>query len=1404
MANFSTIHNAKDYVNYVFNISTRGVMESTAEIIGMSGTIQNVIGNLAFKTSEYLTNAETVSVGFGTAAVAAFSQATKQAIAFEQATASVEAISGKQLSGSDIGAKAMQMSNQFGMATSEMTEGLEALARAGITANDSIMSLLESGVQLSKFEGMDLEDSINSLISTVNLLKPELNTDSAEFGDAVKELNQKIVSTSEASPINAENIMNSLQHIGGYASATGIDQDDLFAVIAQLGAKGTKGEITGTSLRAFVSAGQKDTAQRALDRIGLSVTDLWDESGDTMLSISQMKDVLDEALETKGYSQQEKLEFYSDFVGYKQANQIMKIDTAETAAYKDKIAESLSLTEKMNIILGTVQGNWNQIVNTATNFLTKIGKVMLPIINAILIPIKMIVKIIDAIPFGEYIASFGLGLVAIQGISTAFNTLVPTVITFITKFIQFDKTSFSIKNIFEEIKKTLLDSKQIIQDIMDMKWDKINEITNSRESESTNKVLQERLSKESINEYFRQKYGVGDIYDASGNITGQYYKWDKMSRTEREYIMNKYRPEEAVIEAFTKYRTQAFDARYQGQTIGDTVPPSSRDFPSIDDVEEELRRRQAESQENTEQYVSNINAQLSNLSNQTFNVRITNKDFKSHIIDDNKNFSSSRQTNAPYNNNTSRNTSRNTSVDASDAGIPHVSSPFSFDKTYVPKAATNTTSTWRASDYRNKLPITQANMDYIMDEWFNKGKFTISDENAGRKGFGYTLGTSQSAIGTIKINAPTITAYDGATLETGALNFLGTLFHEISHSVSLNNPVRHSSLDAWTSKDDRGHPSQGSYDPHNFGTELESNYAEAELLRAFGFKAPKLATDRVVAFGSIMNEAGRPGDIDLDYLDKYITHVLRNPYAYINLIDKQINDLDPTSSSFMAGSGYGLAKKQEIAENTKKRWKFVRDQIVQQYECFEDILNTGFSINEDIINSTNNLASQRAYINLAHLHFKLAQDKPVVSEVGPAKAAENLLQEKERFIKKQQEFHDRSNLLKVYRKNFDASVMTDDGFDFAITKNRRVLEHFLATGENKGFMKNQFDYIMQHMASMPPFRGLSYIGGRRSDDVTADIIHDLGNSADMAEFMQKYANLKDAGKVAVREIFLQYGKEAAEHRLNTKGQEEVNWQRKNLITQDDYDNIADIFGIDFSLPDGNSATKAQKFAILQDWLKHAGRGRENEIAQTLMSAHENELARTMESVSTQENIDFIQYLATHSLISEDLKSQLLGTNQNDETILKGGKFHAFNVLNNNLDDAAQQKVYKTAEAFFGGFAEFGQSAMYELGLHLQEMKLLADRAGVRIEDIEAMPDLPKMTGMPGNMPIPIPVTVINMPDFPGVPPQVHVTPIGSDGNPIPPKSPIPTTGDDYGPQEPPIVGPSGTEATRGHEDVVKN
>ena len=576
MSNIPTIHNARDYVNYVFNISARGTSEVTSEILGLSSTVQNVLGNLAFKTSEYLSHSESMMVSFGVAAAGAYVGATKRAIEFQQATANVEAISGKQLIGSDVGEQAMAMSNKFGMAIEDMTTGLEALARAGITAKSSINALLESGTQMAKFEGTDLEGSMNDLISTVNLLTPEIDPNSEQYAQRVAEINQHIISTSESAPINAQNIINSLQHVGGYASSTGLDQDDLFAVIAQMGSKGTKGEITGTSLRAFVSAGQKDTAQRALNRIGLNVSDLWSDTGENILSISQMKDVLDTALESKGYSKQQKLEFYSDFVGYKQANQIMKINTKEVEHYRQAIDNAMSVTDKMGITLGTVQGNWSQISNTALNFMTKVGSKLLPVINAILIPIKMIVGFIDKMPFADWAVAGGLLFVATQGIAKGIQILIPTIMTFIYKFTDLKKESFSIKNIFEQWHKDLTLAKNTLADMGNK--EKMNNIINDREAEKTNKYLYSLNESDAINEILRQKFGV------KWKDGKPYYVWDTMGQTEQEYYRNKHRPPEELIEEMIKQRENYFDTVWNQLPKGGNGGRSGPEWEDINDI----------------------------------------------------------------------------------------------------------------------------------------------------------------------------------------------------------------------------------------------------------------------------------------------------------------------------------------------------------------------------------------------------------------------------------------------------------------------------------------------------------------------------------------------------------------------------------------------------------------------------------------------------------------------------------------------------------------------------------------------------------------------------------------------------------------------------------------------------
>lgn len=468
MAQLETINTPQDYVNYTFNVEARGIAEVAGELMGLSNTVNSLLGLVAFKTSEFLTHTETMAIGAGVAISAMFTSATQDAIRFQQQVANVKAIGGESVDAQQIGNAAMEYSNKFGMATASMTEGLEALARAGITTTSVMKGVLEEGVKLSKLEGMDLEDSINDLISTTNLLSTEdVDMNAPEYAEMLKTMNQQIVSTSESAPINAQNIIQSLQHVGGYASASGMDQEDLFAVIAQLGARGTKGEMAGTALRAFIAAGQKDTAQRALARIGLNVTDLWDKDGQTMLSISEMKDVLDNALEERGYSKQEKLEFYSDFAGYKQANQIMKIDTSEVAKYKESIANAWDLGTKLNTILGTVKGNLDRIWQIATNFMTKVGSKLLTLMGAILTPIRIALELFTKIPFADTAVSVGMLFVGFKTGLMLFNKLVPALGGFMSGLKNVKKESFSFNQIWKDTKKEIKLTKEIFDNITD-------------------------------------------------------------------------------------------------------------------------------------------------------------------------------------------------------------------------------------------------------------------------------------------------------------------------------------------------------------------------------------------------------------------------------------------------------------------------------------------------------------------------------------------------------------------------------------------------------------------------------------------------------------------------------------------------------------------------------------------------------------------------------------------------------------------------------------------------------------------------------------------------------------------------------------------------------------------------
>ena len=533
----AAVKDTTGYVNYVYNISARGTTEVASQLLGLSGMATNILGQLAFQTSSYLSTTEGALLSMGVIATAGFTKATQQAMEFDQALSTVGAISGKTRGEvASLGDDAMAMSNKFGVAVNEMTQGMESLARAGVSQNN-MTAILEEAMGLSKLEGLTLDTAINDLISTTNLLDTQnLDLSSSDYADAVRYQNQKITATSEAAPINAQDIIHTLEHIGGYASSTNLDQDDLYAVIAQLGSKGTKSEMAGTSLRAFISAGQKDTAQRALNRIGLNVKDLW-KNDDTIMSISDMKDVLDEAMESRGYTQQEKLEFYSDFAGYKQANQIMKIDTSSVREFKEKIDHSWNMGQKINQVIGTAETHVQGLVQAGTNLLTKVGEPFLPIISTIAWTLRTGIDIINAIPGSNLIIAGGLILASVKAISTIFNKIVPQIVA--------AKGNIgSMGGFFDSIKRDLKESYTIIKNINNTDW-----IQRQAHSNEVNHVTDDDKIKYWQHRTGKRLYGITDVYRLErrhGFTNDQHYiDWKrrenyrtKESRNERHETQN--------------------------------------------------------------------------------------------------------------------------------------------------------------------------------------------------------------------------------------------------------------------------------------------------------------------------------------------------------------------------------------------------------------------------------------------------------------------------------------------------------------------------------------------------------------------------------------------------------------------------------------------------------------------------------------------------------------------------------------------------------------------------------------------------------------------------------------------------------------------------------------------------
>lgn len=387
-------------INYKLNF-VPGTMGGIAA--GISGLNQFVdLSNEFFRGLGGINVIDASLVGLAATLGSIQLQATQAFAVFDEGLASVKAIS-QELTGNmeTISNAANQFSIQFGKDITEITEGLETLGRAGLTGLDNQLNTLQEGFNLSKIEGMELNSALETLVQTTTLLGGNMND--LNFSADVEKVNDLLVGTSMAGPLEVSDVAMTLKYAGGTAATAGANLEDtdmledLMGTIAVFAQRGVVGDPAGTALRAFLTnpAGQNSTTVEGLEKIGLTPANLWEESGEKMLPISEQIRKINNAMEQLDLTQQEKIEVWSDIVGSKLGQQMLKLNADDIDQATTNIREQASAQEIAEQSLDNLNAKFASLEQAAQSAWREFGEASAKVIGPIIEGLTKILEILS-------------------------------------------------------------------------------------------------------------------------------------------------------------------------------------------------------------------------------------------------------------------------------------------------------------------------------------------------------------------------------------------------------------------------------------------------------------------------------------------------------------------------------------------------------------------------------------------------------------------------------------------------------------------------------------------------------------------------------------------------------------------------------------------------------------------------------------------------------------------------------------------------------------------------------------------------------------------------------------------------------------------------------------------------
>lgn len=323
------------------------------------------------RTSAALDGVGKSMLGLGALALAGFGMAVKASADFERTMSGVKAVlSPTEAEMEALRKKTLQLGQDTIFSAKDVAEGMEAMAKAGLTADEMLSGAADATVSLAAAAGnMELEHAAEIASNAMRMFQLP--------AEELVHVADVMAGAANASTVEVEDLAVSLRYAGSVAHAMGMDFDEVNTALAVLGDRGIRGSTAGTSLRGVLLSltGTSGPAREALRELGIITEDgsnkFFDAAGN-MRSMAEVAQVLQDA--TKGLSEEQRASaFNTIFQRRAMSSAIILADQGAEgfARYNAEIGRTTAAevaSEKLNNLSGDVEilrGSLETLVITA-------------------------------------------------------------------------------------------------------------------------------------------------------------------------------------------------------------------------------------------------------------------------------------------------------------------------------------------------------------------------------------------------------------------------------------------------------------------------------------------------------------------------------------------------------------------------------------------------------------------------------------------------------------------------------------------------------------------------------------------------------------------------------------------------------------------------------------------------------------------------------------------------------------------------------------------------------------------------------------------------------------------------------------------------------------------------------